>query len=135
MTVGVSKSFHSLTEVIDAYHSHVQGEPPIFFSQELVDKLKSTNKKPIYLIDGKPASGKTTQSQKFAKVTGLDLVSFDSLLNTILNETNVATQGTIAAEIRQQVSRGLEITAEQFYRLLEERLNAPSILSRGTNLL
>jgi hypothetical protein len=128
----MNSSLNSLTDVIEAYQRHLAGPLPLSFTPQLAEHLRATNKKPIYLVHGKPAAGKTTQSAKMAKVTGLEWISFESLLQPIVTDIQAAqTSGTIESEIRAQLILGQEITPQQLYRLLETKLKSSSVISKG----
>ena len=122
-----------LLPILERFRKETQGEIPPVVTSSLQAQLQPSSLKPIFIVHGKPGVGKTTHALKFAKLAGLDFVSFDSLLAPVTTSiTDQQLQGPIAVEIRQQLTLGHEITAEQLYRLLEDRLlHTEDVLFKG----
>lgn len=105
-------------------------------------------KKPIILVHGKPGVGKTTQSERIAKYTGLPLISLELIMARVtmtggssssssdgatpFNEEELSeAMRTLYADIRLQLVNGAEVAPEQVYRLVKDCLNGEDVVAKG----
>ena len=102
------------------------------------------------MVHGKPGVGKTTHALRFAKLANVPLVTLESIMDQLLQQSEEFEQtegdgandgnespveNLLVSELRQQLAKGRELTPLQVYRLVEQRLlQQDDLLASGRNI-